>query len=298
MAQQQKHRLLLGAHMSISGGLDQAIIQADQIGCTTVQFFSKSNRQWYAKPLTNTDITQFKKAVASSSIQATIIHASYLINIGSPDGQISKRATAALQDELMRAEQLAVDYLVFHPGSHKQEGEAACLNRIAHNINLILSQVEADTTKLLLETMAGQGSSVGHTFEQLAFIFQAIEQKDRVGICLDTCHIFAAGYNISSRSGYERVLKSFDAIIGLDKLYTLHINDSKKAFGSRVDRHEHIGKGTLGSEPFRYIFNDKRLAHIPKILETPKDSIKDDVQNLRRIKRLIEKHDWLYEIGE
>lgn len=298
MVQQQKQRLLLGAHMSISGGLDQAIVKADQIGCTAVQFFSKSNRQWYAKPLTSADIRQFKKAVGDSSIQATIIHASYLINIGSPDGQTSKRATAALQDELIRAEQLAIDYLVFHPGSHKQEGEAACLDRIAHNINLILSQVEAGTTKLLLETMAGQGSSVGHTFEQLASVYRAIEQKDRVGICLDTCHIFAAGYDISSRSGYEQVLASFDATIGLDKLHALHINDSKKPFGSRVDRHEHIGKGALGPEPFRYIFNDKRLAHIPKILETPKDSIEDDIQNLRRIKKLIEKHDWLYEISE
>ncbi len=294
MAQQQKHRLLLGAHMSIAGGLDQAIIQADQIGCTAVQFFSKSNRQWYAKPLTSANITQFKKTVDSSSIQATIIHASYLINIGSPDQQTSSRATAALQDELIRAEQLAVDYLVFHPGSHKQEGETACLDRIAHNINLILSQVEAGTTKLLLETMAGQGSSVGHTFEQLAYIYQTIEQKDRVGICLDTCHVFAAGYDISFRAGYEQVLASFDTIIGLDKLHTIHINDSKKPFGSHVDRHEHIGKGALGPEPFRYIFNDKRLAHIPKILETPKDSIEDDIQNLRRIKKLIEKHDWLY----
>ena len=291
MAQQQKQRLLLGTHMSISGGLDQAIIQADQIGCTAVQFFSKSNRQWYAKPLTSTDIKQFKKAVAHSSIQATIIHASYLINIGSPDGQLSKRATAALQDELIRAEQLAVDYLVFHPGSHKKKGEIACLDRIAHNINSILSQVETGTTKLLLETMAGQGSSVGHTFEQLAHIYQAIEQKERVGICLDTCHIFEAGYDISSQTGYEQVLALFDDIIGLDKLHALHINDSKKPLGARVDRHEHIGQGALGLDPFRCIFNDTRLAHLPKILETPKNSIQDDIQNLQRIKKLIKKHD-------
>lgn len=170
--------------MSIAGGLDQAIISADQIGCTAVQFFSKSNRQWRAKPLTETDITQFKQAVHNSSIEATIIHASYLINLGSPDEQTNKRATDALKNELIRAEQLAVDHLVFHPGSHKNTGESACLERIANNINTIFAEVGPGNTKLLLETMAGQGSSVGHTFEQLASIYQAVDQKIELGFAL------------------------------------------------------------------------------------------------------------------
>ena len=281
----QKTPLLIGSHMSIAGGLEQAIIRAQAIGCTAVQFFSKSNRQWASKPLSETEINLFKKTLAQSSIAATTIHASYLINLGSPDIATSDRSREALADEYARAHTLGVDYVVFHPGSHLKEGELACLERIAQQINVILQNAPESKTKLVLETMAGQGSGVCHTFEQLAYIIDRVEKKERVGVCLDTCHVFAAGYDIAQH--YQDVIERFDTIVGLDRLSVIHVNDSKKELGSHVDRHEHIGKGCIGLEAFRQLFNDPRLLHISKILETPKESDLDDVRNIAIIRDLI-----------
>lgn len=285
---QIRNQTLLGAHLSVAGGLHQAIIKAEELNCTAVQFFSKNNRQWHTNPLSTQEIEKFKEARASSKIRSTIIHASYLINIGSLDQQISNKATTALQEELTRAEQLEVDHLVFHPGSHKNSGEIACLDMIALNINHILNNIKPGKTKFSIETMAGQGTNVGSSFEQLAHIYNAVEQKDRVGFCLDTCHIFAAGYDILTKEAYQNVMAKFDAILGLHKLQVIHLNDSKKPLGSRVDRHEHIGQGQLGIEPFRYIMNDIRLEHVPKILETPKDNDEHDAMNLAVIRGLVE----------
>ncbi len=283
------HTDLIGMHLSINGGLDQAISRAEELNCSAVQFFSKSNRQWQAKPLSEEEIEKFKLAVANSpTIQSTIIHASYLINIGSPDQPSAQKATIALQDELIRAQQLDVDHIVFHPGSHKEGPLDNCLDQIASNINLIFKNVKASKTKLLIETMAGQGTNVGYTFEQLSHIYNKIDQKNRIGFCLDTCHIFAAGYDISSVDAYKTVISKFDTILGLQNLHVIHLNDSKKELGSRVDRHEHIGKGRLGLEAFRYIMNDQQLKHITKILETPVESLDDNLRNLTTIRELID----------
>jgi deoxyribonuclease-4 len=282
---QKKQKLLLGAHMSIAGGIEQAVLRAEEIGCTAVQFFSKSNRQWKTKPLTENEITIFKETFKNSSISSATIHASYLINIGSPNEEISNRSRSALADEFSRAQQLDVDHLVFHPGSHLKKGEPECLQRIAEQINYILENSIENNTKLTLETMAGQGTNVCYSFEHLAYILERIEQKNRIGICLDTCHIFAAGYDIKEK--YQETIQSFDDIIGLEHLRVIHINDSKKPCGSRVDRHEHVGEGQIGLESFKQLMNDSRLAHISKILETPKDSAEDDIKNIATLKSLI-----------
>lgn len=281
----QKTPLILGAHMSVVGGLEQAILRAQAIGCTAVQFFSKSNRQWASKPLTNEEVSLFKKTLAASTIISTTIHASYLINIGSPDPATAQRSRDALADEFARACALNVDHIVFHPGSHLKNGEQQCLDRIVQHINNILAVAPECKTKLVLETMAGQGSSVCHTFEQLAYIIDRVEKKDRIGVCMDTCHIFAAGYDIGQQ--YTEVMEAFDTILGLEHLSVIHVNDSKKELGSRVDRHEHIGQGKICLEAFKSLFNDKRLWHISKILETPKDTDLDDVRNIETIKGLI-----------
>jgi len=278
---------LLGAHMSTAGGLHEAINRGMSIDCTAIQFFSKNNRQWHAKPLDQEGIDQFKTTLAASNISITVIHASYLINIGSPDEITRNRSIAGLITEYERASILDVDYLVFHPGSHRNAGEQACLERIAHGINTLLAQCAHSPTTLLLETMAGQGTNTCYSFEQLATIYSLIDQKDRVGVCLDTCHIFAAGYDIANE--YENVMQSFDDLIGLSNLKVIHVNDSKKACGSRVDRHEHIGKGAIGLKAFSLLMNDERLKDKAKILETPKDSLEEDRVNLAVLRSLLEK---------
>lgn len=278
---------LLGAHLSISGGLHHAIIQAQKIGCTAVQFFSKNNRQWHAKPLEKSDIELFKQTLQKSRIRSVIIHASYLINIGSPDKASSQKAFIALKDEFIRAQQLNADFLVFHPGSHKQTNSYDCLDQIAASLNHIFDQTEQTKTKLLIETMAGQGSSVGHSFEQLAHIYHQVKHTDRLGICFDTCHVFAAGYDISNEDGYAQTMRQFELLLGLDALCAIHINDSKKHRGSLVDRHEHIGQGAIGLSAFGNILNDPRLTHVPKILETPLDHPDDHEKNLRVLHGLI-----------
>lgn len=278
--------LLLGSHMSIAGGLEQTLVRAQALGCNAVQFFSKSNRQWHAKPLTDIEIDLFKKTLAASTIVSTTIHASYLINPGSPDPATAKRSRDALAEEYARACALGVDHLVFHPGAHLNQGETDCLDRIAQCMNSILKDAPATKTKLVPETMAGQGSSVGYTFEQLAYLVSNIEKKEQIGICLDTCHVFAAGYDLKDK--YAQVIDQFDATIGLAYLSVIHVNDSKKELGSRVDRHEHIGQGCIGERAFQSLFTDERLAHISKILETPKDSDLDDLKNIAKIMGLIE----------
>ena len=281
----QKRPLILGSHMSVAGGLEQAIIRAQAIGCTAVQFFSKSNRQWASKALTEQEVTLFKQTLAQSTIVSTTIHASYLINMGSPDNNTSDKSRDALADEYARACALGVDHLVFHPGCHLNQGETACLDRIAQQINLILSNAPESRTKLVLETMAGQGSGVCHTFEHLAYIIERVEKKERIGVCIDTCHVFAAGYNLAQ--DYHGVIQQFNDTIGLERLSVIHINDSKKELGSRVDRHEHIGQGHIGLPAFEQLFNDPRLAHVSKILETPKDTDLDDMRNIEIIKGFI-----------
>jgi deoxyribonuclease-4 len=282
----EKNILLLGAHMSIAGGFEKAIERGESIGCTAIQIFSKSNRQWFAKPINDTQADSFKAALKNSFIESIIIHASYLINLGSPDKTILHKSTKALIEELERAEQLGIKYVVLHPGAHLNSGENICLDHIADTLNNILDSTPRSTA-LLLEIMAGQGSSVCYTFEQLATLYNQSSHKKRIGICFDTCHAFAAGYDFRTENTYEKLWKEFDTILGLDLLKAMHINDSKKPLGSRIDRHEEIGDGLIGLTGFKLLFNDPRFFNVPKILETPHDNLTHYLKNMQLIVQLI-----------
>jgi deoxyribonuclease-4 len=279
--------LLLGAHMSIAGGMHTAIERAMSIGCTTMQVFVKNNNQWHGKPLADEDVATYKELQAKSSIRPVMAHDTYLINLCAADESILSKSHATLKEELNRCARLGIEYLNFHPGSHMGRGEADGIKRIAESLNLIHADTHG-TTKSVLETTAGQGTVLGHRFEHLRAIMDLVEEKDRMAVCIDTCHIFAAGYNISTDQGWETTFQEFDDIIGLDRLVAFHVNDSKRELDSRVDRHEHIGKGKIGLEGFRLLMNDTRFEHIPKILETPKgEDMKEDVENMNILKSLL-----------
>ena len=288
MAKNQRS-LLLGAHMSVEGGFEKAIQRGESINCNTIQIFTKSNRQWNAKPISDEQAKLFKQAHQESLIGPIVAHGTYLINIGSADQELSHKSAQAVIMELERCDQLGIHYFVLHPGSSVNATEAQCLQRISDNLNDILSKTKSKTI-LLLENMAGQGSVVCHKFEQLKTIHDQLEFKNRVGYCFDTCHAFAAGYDFRTTATYERMWKEFDDILGISNLKAIHINDSKKELGSRVDRHEEIGKGQLGLEAFSLLFNDERFYDIPKILETPKDDLSDYAHNMEVIKGLISSH--------
>lgn len=285
----KKHRLLLGAHMSISGGLEKSIESGASIGCTTLQIFTKSNRQWHAKPLTKQEAELFKQAAKSFNIHPIVAHATYLINIASSDPKTEKASVAALIKELDRCDELGIHYLVLHPGSYVKGKPEEGMARIIENLNHVLES-SASKTMIALETMAGQGSALCSTFEQIATIIEESHHKKRLGVCFDTCHAFVAGYDIRTPKTYEKTWEDFDKIIGLEKLHVMHINDSKKGLDSRVDRHEHIGKGEIGLEGFKLLFNDKRFFDIPKILETPKatkEPFTEDKMNIATIQSLL-----------
>jgi len=278
---------LLGAHVSISGGVWNAIANGENIGANAIQIFSKNQTRWVSKPLTDEDAYKFKDAWKNSSIKEIVIHDSYLINLGSPDKINLKKSQDAFLDEIERAEKLGIYYLVFHPGSHLKSGETIGLRTIAASLNKMIDATPDYHVRLLLEATAGQGTNLGYKFEQLATIIDLVENKQRMGVCLDTAHIFTAGYDIRTAETYEKTISEFDSIIGLQNLYCFHFNDSKKEHGSKVDRHNHIGEGFLGFEPFRLILNDSRLTKIPKLLETPGDE-NDFKRNLELLKSLIE----------
>ncbi len=273
---------LLGAHFSIAKGFDQAIFEAQRYGCTALQIFTKNASTWKERHLSPADIDLFKAAKLESGISQIAAHTSYLINIASPETRKYEKSTQALQQEVLRAAALGIPHVVLHPGAHMNSGPMEGISRIADCINDLYGRLPEVAARVLLETTAGQGSSLGHTFEQLAWIMEMIHRKDRIGVCLDTCHIFAAGYDIRSKSAYRATISEFDQTIGLQRLELIHLNDSKKALGSRVDRHEHIGRGSIGPDAFRRIMNDERLRFIPKIIETPKKAqgIDWDLKNL------------------
>jgi deoxyribonuclease-4 len=256
--------------MSIVGGLTQALWRGVKTGCDVIQIFTKNPIQWRAKPLTLDDSTPFLQARQETGIRAVAAHGSYLINLASPDDGLYERSREALREEMQRAEALELPYLVMHPGSPRGGGKEEGIDRIARAVNLIHHQGGGIKVMILMEMTAGQGATLGSRFEHLARIIGRIEAEERVGVCLDTCHIFAAGYDISTPAGYEATLAEFDRIIGLSRLKVVHLNDAKAAVGSRIDRHEHIGKGSLGLDAFRCLLQDQRLAHLPFILETPK----------------------------
>ena len=282
--------MLLGAHMSIAGGVFNAPIAGKKATCDTVQIFTKSSNQWKAKPLTDEEIARFFEEQKNTGVTVACAHDSYLINLGSPDKELYKKSSEAFEIEYERCDMLKIPSLVMHPGSHLGDGEEAGLKRIADAFNRLFEKHPANKTVVCLETTAGQGTNLGYRFEQLAQIIDWVEDKPSIGICLDTCHVFAAGYPVQTEKDYKATMKDFDTILGLERLKVIHLNDSKKVFGSKVDRHEHIGKGEMGLEPFRFLLNDKRLSKIPKILETPKgDELLEDIENLKILRSLIKK---------
>ena len=283
-------KMKLGAHMLITGGLHKAIESGEAINCETIQVFTKSNRSWNAKSLNDEDIDQFLKRSVETKISPIFAHNTYLINLCATDSAIYQKSFDGMKMEIERAEQLQLPFTVLHPGSHMGAGEEAGLRRVSESLRKIFSETEGFKVRVLLETTAGQGTNLGYTFEHLATLLQLIDYPDRVGTCFDTCHTFAAGYDFRTQKGYENVISSFDSIVGLKTLFAFHINDSINDCGSLVDRHEHIGKGTIGTAGFKHFLNDKRFANHPGVLETPKDKdYKEDIMNLKVLRSLIEK---------
>jgi deoxyribonuclease-4 len=281
--------LLLGAHMSIGGGVHRAIERSRSIECTAMQIFVKNNMQWFARPLERKEISAFLDHAQRNELQSAFAHANYLINLATTNPQFHANSLRALAEELVRADQLELPFLVLHPGAHLGAGDEAGLAKIVESIDRVFAALPKKTkTRLALETTAGQGSCLGHRFEHLAYIIANVREPERLCVCLDTAHVFAAGYELATEKSTKRMFAEFDRIIGLERLVALHLNDSKTARGSRVDRHEHIGKGRIGLEAFRFIMRDRRFRRIPKVLETPKGKeLKEDVANMRTLRSLL-----------
>ncbi len=280
-------RHLLGAHMSIGGGVHRAIERARSIECSAMQIFVKNNMQWFARPLAREEIKAFLEHAQRAELTSVFAHANYLINLAATNPQFLANSIRALAEELTRADQLGLPFLVLHPGAHLGAGEEAGLTKVVRSINQIFRSIPKVKTRIALETTAGQGSCLGHTFEHLAAIIANVREPERLCVCLDTAHVFAAGYDLTSEAGTRKTFREFERTIGLERLVALHLNDSKTARGSRVDRHEHIGKGQIGLEAFRFIMRARRFQKIPKVLETPKGKeLHEDVANMRTLREL------------
>ena len=285
---------ILGAHESIAGGYYKAVEIARRVGCDCVQIFTKNNNQWRAKELTDEDVTRFRAALADCKITHPLAHDSYLINLASPDKALWKKSVDAFVVELLRADRLGIPYVVTHPGAHTTSSEAAGIKNVARALNEVHHQTRGIAAKCLLENTAGQGSCLGHRFEQLAAMIDGLKDPDRVGVCIDTCHTFAAGYPMGSEKEYKATITALDKTVGLKLVRAFHLNDSVKPLGSRVDRHAGIGRGAMGKEPFRLLVNDRRFKKIPMYLETPKGEEKGkdlDTINLTVLRKLIKSKD-------
>ncbi|MGC4191377.1 MAG: deoxyribonuclease IV [Thermomicrobiales bacterium] len=288
----QGHSLEFGSHVSASGGVDKVFTRAEDVGACSIQIFSKNERQWQAKPLDPAVVDNFHAGREAMGIdpRRLVIHDSYLINLASPKEDILAKSIPAFRDELLRGDALGIPNLVTHPGAHTGSGVDAGIARFAQSLNEIFDSIPDSKTITLLETTAGQGTALGRTFEEIAAIIDLVEDKSRVGVCIDTCHIFAAGYDFRTPEQYAETMGRFDDIVGIRYLRALHLNDSKYPLGSNKDRHEHIGKGEIGPEGFRQFVNDSRLAGLPGILETEKDASGDlDRMNLAELRSLVEK---------
>jgi len=279
-------KILVGAHVSIAGGLHKAVERAIALGATTMQIFTKSGRTWFAKKITQEEAERFKQAVKKTKLIGVTAHSSYLINIASINLKTIKKSLTALVEEIQRCELLSIPYLVLHPGSHVGTGEETGIKKIAKNLDRVLKKTSGKTL-VLLETMAGQGTNIGYTFEQLREIIDLCEEQKKIGVCLDTCHIFAAGYDINTPEAYENTIKKFTQILGLRRLKVIHINDSKTLCNSRKDRHASLGTGKISPQAFKLIMNDKRLTNIPKILETPEPELY--AEEIRMLKNMVSK---------
>ncbi|MCI0484095.1 MAG: deoxyribonuclease IV [candidate division NC10 bacterium] len=275
--------------MSIAGGVDKALLRGKEVGCDAMQIFTKNNSQWRAAPLTEQVIEAYKTNRRQAGIDPILAHDSYLINIASPEKDLYRKSLEALRIEVARAAVLEIPYLIIHPGAHLGSGEAEGIKRVVEALETVLEGPQASPVTICLETTAGQGSSLGYRFEHLAAIREGMTRRERVGICVDTCHLFTAGYEIRGRKPYEETMRQLNGVIGLDHVKCIHLNDSQRELGSRVDRHAHIGRGQIGLEGFRLLVNDPRLQHMPMILETPKgdDPVVADRRNLAILCSLI-----------
>ena len=282
---------LLGCHMSIAGGYYKAVEAARRTDCEVVQLFTKNNNQWRAKPISHDDVSLFASALKEQQIAQPLSHASYLINLASNNPALWEKSVDGMVVELQRAAQLGISYVVVHPGAHTGQTEQAGIDAVVRAIDEVHRRADGVAAQILLEATAGQGTCLGCRFEQLAAMINGIQQPDRLGICIDTCHLFAAGYPLTERSDYLRTVRELDRVIGLSRIKAFHLNDSKKDFGSRVDRHEHIGRGKLGLAAFDHLLNDRRFGHSPMYLETPKGINDDgedwDVVNVRTLRGLL-----------
>ena len=280
---------LLGVHMSISGGLEKALLGGRDLGCNTIQMFTKNASQWRERYLEESEIAEFKEVRKKVNINPVISHNSYLINLASADDELYEKSIDAMLHEMQRCELLGVNYLVIHPGSHRGHGEEYGIKKIVHALDRIHERTRECRVKITLEITAGQGTTLGYRVEQIAQIMKRVKESSRLAFCLDTCHAFAAGYELRTAEGYKGLLKEIEEMIGMENLKVIHVNDSKKDLGSRIDRHENIGEGMIGKELFQRIMCDERLKDIPKILETPgfgKDLEKDRV-NLNLLRSFV-----------
>ena len=284
----------LGAHMMVSGGKYKAIERGKSIDCETIQLFVRNVRGWQSKPLDKSEIEQFLeyKSKFENEIYPIFSHNSYLVNLATSDKEKLKKSYDAMLDEILKAEQLKLDYVVIHPGTYNYQDENETkkkgLERISDQINKLFSYTKDSKVKILLETVAGQGHNLGRKFHHLKTIINAIENKQRIGVCFDTCHSFASGYDFTTKDSYNKMWDEFDTTIGLNYVLAFHLNDSEKGLGSRVDRHTHIGQGKIGKKPFGFFLNDDRFKNLPGVLETPKgDDMKEDIMNLATLRSLI-----------
>ena len=281
---------LIGAHMSIAGGYDKAVERALTVRARVLQIFTKNTNKWRGRPIAAAEAGSFRAAWESSGLVEVVAHDSYLINLASPDPMLRARSVQAFADELARCESLGVPYLVTHPGAHMGSGVAAGCDRVAESLDRAREIQPAPSVTVLLETVAGQGTTLGRTFDELRRIRDGVRRRDLVAFCFDTCHVHAAGYDLVSERGWEETFLEFDDVLGLESLRAFHVNDSKRERGSRVDRHEHIGRGHLGEAPFARLLRDPRFQRVPKLLETPKgkDGVVMDRRNLALLRRLAE----------
>jgi deoxyribonuclease-4 len=278
----------LGAHMSIAGGIHLAPGRGVEVGCGVIQVFTQNSNQWRGKPVSDSDVALFRGKWLESGLHEIVSHDIYLVNLASAPGETREKSLVAFREEMERCSRLGITRIVMHPGAHLGEGEEVGIKRICEAFDRLFEQVPEYTGKVLLEATAGQGSNVGFRFEHLRSIIDGTAFPDRFGVCYDTCHTFAAGYDITTAEGYKKTFNEFDRIIGLERLLCFHVNDSKKGLNSRVDRHEHIGQGSMGLEGFRLLVNDPRFAKIPKILETPKgENDEMDAVNLKTLRDMV-----------
>jgi deoxyribonuclease IV len=261
--------LLIGAHTSAAGGVFNALYEGKKIAATTIQLFTTNQRRWVSKPLEGEVISKWKDALKETGLKKIMSHDSYLINLGAPDAENLLKSRQSFREEIERCVQLDISFLNFHPGAALHETREQCLDRIVESLLLMEPSIANSSTRFLLETTAGQGSAVGNRFEELSYIISRVEKRIPIGVCIDTCHIFVAGYDIRTPKAWDQTLNEFDAVIGLKHLYAFHINDSKRELGSNVDRHAHLGEGMVGLESFKFLMQDSRTREIPKYLETP-----------------------------